>query len=97
MQLAGGNADLCPHAEFSAVGELGRAVVDDDAGIDLAQELLGGGGIPCDDRLGMARAVGLDVADRLVVTCQELLTVDAARTLIARPKAENAEPATNDR
>src|SRR3546814_5909482 len=45
VQLAGGNADLGPHAELAAVGELGRGVVHHDAGIDLVQEAGRGHGV----------------------------------------------------
>src|SRR3546814_17840292 len=53
VQLAGGNADLGPHAELAAVGELGRGVVHHDAGIDLVQEAGRGHGVLGDDGLGM--------------------------------------------
>ena len=38
VQLAGGDADLGAEAEFAAVGELGRGVVQHDRGIDLVEE-----------------------------------------------------------
>src|SRR6201996_2310874 len=41
MHLAGGDADLGPHAEFAAVGELGRGVDQHDAAVDFVEESLG--------------------------------------------------------
>src|SRR3546814_4032366 len=38
MQLAGRDADLGAHTEFTAVGELRRGVVHHDSGIDLVHE-----------------------------------------------------------
>src|SRR5262245_27301374 len=40
MQLAGGDADLRPHAELSPVGELSRGVVHDDGAVERVHELL---------------------------------------------------------
>ena len=57
MQLAGGNADLGPEAEFAAVGELGRSIVEHDCRIDLLQEALCRCGIGRDDGVGVLRAV----------------------------------------
>jgi hypothetical protein len=64
MHAAGGDADLGAEAEFAAIGELGRSVVDDDGGIDLGEEAAGGGLVRGDDRIGVMRAVALDMVDR---------------------------------
>ena len=42
VHAAGGDADLGAHAEFAAVGELGRGVVQDDGAVDLGEEAVGG-------------------------------------------------------
>ena len=54
------------HAELAAIGELGRGVVQHDGGIDLGEEALDGRRVLGDDRLGVVRAVGRDMRDRLV-------------------------------
>ena len=38
MDAAGCDPDLGPHAKFTAIGKLGRCVVNDDASIDLVEE-----------------------------------------------------------
>ena len=38
VKLAGGNADLRSHAEFAAIGELGRGIDQQDGRIDATQE-----------------------------------------------------------
>ena len=58
------DADLGAEAEFAAIGELRRGVVQDDGAIDLRQEPRGGGLVRRDDRIGVVRAVGLDMGDR---------------------------------
>ncbi len=40
MHAPGGDADLGAEAELAAVGELRRGIVQNDGGIDLAQEAL---------------------------------------------------------
>ena len=64
MQPPGGDADFGAEAKFAAVGELGRRIVQDDGRIDLAQELFGGGLVVGDYRVGVMRAVTLDMLDR---------------------------------
>src|SRR5258705_9729052 len=66
VEFAGGNADLGAEAELAAVGELRRGVVQHDGGIDLAEEFFGGLCILGHDRIGVARAVVLDMRDRSV-------------------------------
>src|SRR5437762_4445173 len=64
VQLAGGDADLGAEAELAAIGELGRGVVQHDRRIDLVEEFLCRGLVLGDDRVGVVRAVALDVLDR---------------------------------
>src|ERR1700736_2973498 len=64
VEAAGGDADLGAEAEFAAVGELGRGVVQDDRGIDLVQKFLRRRPIVGHDRVGVVRAVVLDMRDR---------------------------------
>src|SRR3546814_1145491 len=53
VHAAGGDADLRPHAELAAVGELRRGVVQHDGGIDLGHEPLGGAHVVGEDRVGV--------------------------------------------
>ena len=62
------DADLGAEAEFAAIGELGRGIVQHDRGIDLFQEALGRGGVLGDDAIGVMRAVALDMLDRCIQT-----------------------------
>src|SRR5580658_10663094 len=66
VQPAGGDADLGAEAEFAAVGELRRGVMQHDRRIDLAQEFLRYDLVLGDDRVGVVRAVALDVIDRRI-------------------------------
>src|SRR3546814_7415964 len=59
MQLAGRDAVLGAHAEFTAVGKLSRGVVHHDPGIDLGHEAGRRRGIFGDDGLGVVRAVAV--------------------------------------
>src|SRR5436190_10938642 len=68
VEFAGGNPDLRAKAELAAVGELRRCVVQHDRGIDLAEEFLRSAGVFGHDRIGMMRAVIVDMRDRLVET-----------------------------
>ena len=63
MHLAGGDADLRAHAEFAAIGKLGRGIVEQDRGVDLVEEAGHGGGVLRDDRLGMMRRIFVDMGD----------------------------------
>jgi hypothetical protein len=49
VHAAGGDADLGAEAEFAAVGELGRGVVQHDRRVDLGEELLRRGAVFGDD------------------------------------------------
>src|ERR1700722_20719859 len=71
VHAPGGDADLGAEAELSAVGELGRGVVQDDRRIDLLQEPLGHGPVLGHDAVGVMRAVGLDVVDRRIETVDD--------------------------
>ncbi len=64
MKLAGADANLRPHAELGAVGELRRGVPQHDGGIERGEEALGSGAVLGHDALGVMRAVLLDVRDR---------------------------------
>src|ERR1700751_3797131 len=65
MEFARRYPDLGAEAELAAVGELCRGVGQDDGGIDLAEEFARGCVILAHDRVGVARAVILDVRDRI--------------------------------
>src|SRR5207249_6130202 len=66
VEFTGGNPDLGAEAELAAIGELRRCVVQHDCGIDLAEEFLGRPGVLGHDRIGVARAVVLDMRDRRI-------------------------------
>src|SRR5579863_7682982 len=68
MQPAGGDADLGAKAELAAVGELRRGVVQHDRRIHLAQKFLRRLLVFGDDRIGVMRAVALDMRDRTIHT-----------------------------
>src|SRR6185312_16222079 len=66
VEFAGGDSDLRAEAELTAVGELRRGVVQHDRGIDFAEEFRGCAIVFRHDRVGMMRAVALNVGERLV-------------------------------
>ena len=66
MEPAGRDADLGAEAEFAAVGELRRSVVQHDGAVDAGEEALGGAVAFGDDAVGVLRSVARDVGDRLV-------------------------------
>ena len=84
MHAAGRDADLGAEAELAAVGELRRGVVQHDRGVDLAQEFLGGLLVRGDDRVGVVRAVALDMRDRGVDAVDDLRRDDAVE-IFGRP------------
>jgi hypothetical protein len=84
VELAGGDADLRAEAELAAVGELGRGVHQHDRAVDLAEEPFGAAGVLGDDRVGMVRAVAVDVVDRA------LDAVDDAQEEKEAPEAQAA-------
>src|SRR5882757_7439552 len=61
VEFAGGNADFGAEAELAAVGELGRCVVQNDRRIDLVEKFAGGTFVLGHDRIGVMRAVIVDM------------------------------------
>ena len=88
MQLAGGDADLGAEAELAAVGELRRGVVQHDRRVDFAQELVGGLSVGGDDRVGVMRAVALDMGDGGI----DVIVPRGGKSLVARVEAEARVP-----
>ncbi len=66
VEFAGGNPDLGAEAELAAVGELRRCVMQHDRGIDLVEEFFRRARIFGHDRIGVMRAVIVNMRDRLV-------------------------------
>ena len=66
MDTSGGDADLCPEAEFAAVAELRRGVPQCHRAVDALEEVLRGGSILGDDRVGMLGAVARDMRQRRI-------------------------------
>src|SRR5262245_25469006 len=66
VEFAGGDPDLRAEAELAAIGELRRGVVQHDRRVDFAEEFPGRLGVLGHDRVGVARAVVLDMRDRPV-------------------------------
>src|SRR6478735_7942571 len=66
VEFAGGDADLGAEAEFATVGELRRCVVQHDRRIDFVEEFLRGMSVFRHDRIGVTRAVIVNMRDRLV-------------------------------
>src|SRR5665213_390108 len=66
MKLSGGDADFGAEAEFAAVGELGRCVVQHDRRIDLVEEFAGSIRVFGHDRIGVVRTVVVNMRDRFV-------------------------------
>src|ERR1700724_444632 len=64
MKFSGGNSDFRAEAEFTAIGELGRSVVQHDRRIDLVEESSRNAGVFSYDRVGVMRTVLLNVRDR---------------------------------
>src|SRR5476651_1904953 len=63
VEFAGGDADFRAEAEFAAVGELGRRVMQHDRRIDLVEELAGGACIFRHDRISVMRTVVVNMRD----------------------------------
>src|ERR1700680_885481 len=61
MEFTGGNADLGAEAEFAAVSELGRGVMKHDRRIDLVEKFARGAFVVGHDRVGVMRAVIVDM------------------------------------
>ena len=67
MQAAGRNTDLRTHAEFAAIGELGRGIVHHDRRIDRVKKFLRCRRVLGDDRIRVMGTVGVDVIDRALL------------------------------
>src|SRR6476469_10001493 len=63
VEAAGSDPDFGAEAEFPAIGELGRGVVEHDGAIDPGDELFRDGCVVRDDSVGMARAVPFNVRE----------------------------------
>src|SRR5438034_245277 len=66
VEFAGGDADLGAEAELAAIGELRRRVMQHDRGVDLVEESLRSASVFGHDRIGVVRAVIVDMRDRLI-------------------------------
>src|SRR6202051_1143984 len=66
VQPAGGDADFGAEAELAAVGDLRRGVVQRDRRIPFGQEFFRRGFVRGDDRVGVMRAIALDMIDRRI-------------------------------
>src|SRR5690349_6172534 len=66
VEFASGNADLGAEAELAAIGKLRRGIMQHDRRVHLVEEFLRGRRILGHDRVGVARAVILDVRDRFI-------------------------------
>src|SRR5882672_11834763 len=66
VEFAGGDPDLGAEAELAAIGELRRCVVQHDRGVDLVEEFLRGVRVVRHDRIGVVRAVIVDMRNRLI-------------------------------
>src|ERR1700685_2209285 len=66
VKSPGGNPDFRAEAEFAAIGELGRCVVQHDRRIDFVEKFTGGFFVFGHDRIGVMRAVIVDMGARLV-------------------------------
>jgi len=66
MKPAGGDADLCAHAELAAIRELGRSVVQHNCAVDAGKEFLRLDAILSDDGLCVPRTIASDVIDSLI-------------------------------
>src|SRR3982074_3615732 len=65
VKFAGGDPDFRAEAEFAAVGELGRCVMQHDRRIHFVEKPAGGGCIFRHDRIGVMRTVVVNMRDRL--------------------------------
>src|ERR1700687_444218 len=66
VEFPGGDADFRAEAEFAAIGELGRCVMQHDRRIDLIEEFARGTFVFRHDRIGVVRAVVVNMRDRLI-------------------------------
>src|SRR3981189_2613397 len=66
MKFPGGDADFRAEAEFAAVGELRRCVMQHNRRIDLVEKFVRGSFVFSDDRIGVLRTVVVNMRDRPV-------------------------------
>src|SRR5436190_15454539 len=66
VEFAGGDPDFGAEAELAAIGELRRGVMQHDRGIDLVEEPRSGASVLRHDRIGVMRAMIVDMRDRLI-------------------------------
>mmetsp|Transcript_28776 Transcript_28776/g.54625 ORF Transcript_28776/g.54625 Transcript_28776/m.54625 type:complete len:451 (-) Transcript_28776:2150-3502(-) len=66
MHLAGGDADLGPHAKFAPICKLGRSVVHQNGAVQLGQEPGRGRVVFGQDTIGVVRTIGADMIHRRV-------------------------------
>ena len=83
MQFLSAYADLGPETELLTVGETGRRVDHYRGGVDLSGEALGGQQVTGDDRLGVARAITLDVGDGRVQVVHHPDAEDEVQVLLS--------------
>src|SRR5438105_6441024 len=76
VEFAGGNPDLGAEAELAAVGELRRGGVQQDPRSDLAAAPLRDVGVLGHDRVGMVRAVVMNMRDRFIDAVDNLCRDD---------------------
>ena len=82
MQPSGGDADFSAEAEFAAVGELRRGVVQHDREVDPGEEFLRRRLVGGDDRIGMVGAVTVNMGDRLVDSVDHLRGDDGVLSVL---------------
>src|SRR5712675_2781908 len=64
VKFSGGDADFGAEAEFAAVGKLRRCVMQHDRRIDLVEKFACRGRVLGHDRVGVVRAVIVNMRDR---------------------------------
>src|SRR4051794_39020452 len=89
VEFAGRDTDLGAEAELAAVGKLRRGVVQHDRRVDLVEEAFGAISVISDDRIGVVRAVLLDMRDRAVeavdhLYCDDLIEIFGVPVLVGR-------------
>ena len=62
----GGDSNFSTHAEFAAIGELRRRVVQQNRAVQVMEELLHGLLILSNDRFGVPGSIASDVLDSLI-------------------------------
>src|SRR5690606_13473459 len=72
VEAVGADADLGPQTELAPVVEAGAGVDDHRGGVDRGREPPGRVQIAGDDRVGVVRAVGVNVPDRVFEVVDDL-------------------------